>query len=100
MGIESKEAKQLADEQSPVEALFGSLRKKPQLPYPEQTEFRIFTGCLDDASAKAELEALLTRSFRCQNRLKKAGDVAVLEVSGDPGLPSSCSFLFSILEKS
>lgn len=83
MGIESREAQSLKDEESPVESLFGNLKKRAAEPiYPKETVFRVFTGCLNDEDAKLEYEALLTKSFHCQNNLKNPGDLALLTLNG------------------
>jgi hypothetical protein len=83
MGIESREVNDLANDSEPVEAFLGGRRnRKKDLPYPEETEFRVFIGCLDDDSTRERYEALLTQSFRCQNTLENPGDLAVLTIQG------------------
>lgn len=83
MGIESREAQSLKEEESPVEAMFGNLRKREiELPYPKETVFRVFTGCLNNEADRLEYEALLTKSFQCQNILKNPGDLALLTLNG------------------
>lgn len=82
MGIETKAVMELADSMGEDEAFFGRGRKRKNLPYPEETEFRFFVGCLNDDGDRLTYEALLTKSFRCQNDLKKPGDLAVLDMQG------------------
>ena len=74
MGFESKEAKEYEEV---TEALLGT-RKKSQLPYPEKSEFKVFVGCLDNKADRDMYESLLTKSYRCQNKLKNPGDLAML----------------------
>ena len=75
MGIESEGIKEESNE-----PLFGKSKKK-RLPYPEETQFKFFVGCLDDEADRLEYEQLLTKSFLCQNELKKPGDLAVLDMN-------------------
>ena len=84
MGIESKEVKTLLNEDDPVETLFGQIRDrfKTELPYPPETVFRVFVGCLNDIPSRMEYEALLTKSFHCQNNLENPGDLALLTIQG------------------
>ena len=81
MGIESTDVQKLLNEDDAPEALLGS-RSKKSLPFPENTEFRVFIGCLDDPGMRAEYEALLTKSYRCQSRLKNPGDLAMITLQG------------------
>lgn len=77
MGYESKEAIDMSkNDEGEGEALLG--RFKPKMPYPKQTEFKVFVGCLDDIVSRLEYENLLTKSYQCQNNLKKPGDLAML----------------------
>ena len=83
MGIETKAVNDLLNEEDGIEPLFGQRRKnKRALPYPEETEFRFFLGCLNDEASRLEYESILTKSFRCQNVLKDPGDLAVLDMQG------------------
>ena len=84
MGVESKEVRELFDEESPIEALLGRSgnTKKRNLPYPEGTVFKIFVGCLHDDAKRAEYEHLLTTSYNCQNILEKPGDLALITIDG------------------
>lgn len=71
MGIETKAVNDLLNEEDGIEPLFGQRRKnKRALPYPEETEFRFFLGCLNDEASRLEYESILTKSFRCQNVLE------------------------------
>ena len=100
MGIETKAVRDLMNEEDGVEPLLGRRRRdKRSLPYPEETEFRFFLGCLNDEATRLEYESILTKSFRCQNYLKNPGDLAVLDMQGtstrkastmsSQGMPSS-----------
>lgn len=83
MGIESREPQALQNEFGEEEATFGNLgRKKWKGIYPENTVFRVFTGCLNIPEEREEYERLLTKSFRCQNVLKNPGDLALLTLNG------------------
>ena len=83
MGIETKAVNDLLNEEDGIEPLFGQRRKnKRALPYPEETEFRFFLGCLNDEASRLEYESILTKSFRCQNVLKDPCDLAVLDMQG------------------
>lgn len=83
MGIENNDVKKLENEDSPIEALFGKFKKEKNIgPYPPETVFRVFTGCLSDEAVKLEYEHLLTKSFRCQNYLKEPGDLALVTLNG------------------
>lgn len=83
MGIETDAVRELQDRDDPIEALFGRMRRaKAKLPYPEGTVFKFFVGCLNDDETRERYEDLLTRSYRCQNDLKKPGDLAVLDING------------------
>ena len=83
MGIETRVVQELFDADSGDEALLGSrYGKRNLLPYPKETEFRFFIGCLNDETSRLQYEALLTQSYRCQNVLKKPGDLAVLDMQG------------------
>ena len=82
MGIESKEIQQLADDSDDAEALFGSRRRNNGKLYPDETVFRVFVGCMEDASDKLMYESLLTKSFQTNNDLRRPGDLALLEVQG------------------
>ena len=83
MGIENDDVKKLAVDDDPFEPLFGRFKKDKDLgPYPPETVFRVFTGCLSDELAKIEYEHLLTKSYRCQNVLKAPGDLALITLNG------------------
>ena len=84
MGIETKEAKQLANEIGQEEAILGAYPKKANayLPFPLEAEFRVFVGCLDDEGDRAVYEGLLTKSYRCQDRLKNPGDLSIVTLQG------------------
>ena len=83
MGIETKAVRDRMNEEDGVEPLLGQRRRdKRSLPYPEETEFRFFLGCLNDEATRLEYESILTKSFRCQNYLKNPGDLAVLDMQG------------------
>ena len=75
MGIESEGIKEESNE-----PLLGKSKKK-FLPYPENTKFKFFVGCLDNEEDRLAYEDLLTKSFVCQNVLKNPGDLAVLDIS-------------------
>ena len=85
MGAESRDlASAFAESQG--EALFGRApsgkRGGGQLPFPKETVFRVFIGCLDDPAKREEYEALLTQSYRCQAYLKNPGDLTITSISG------------------
>lgn len=84
MGVETNEVRDLQEKyDDPVEALFNSLKRKGMpVPYPKETVFRVFVGCLNDCDDRIEYEQLLTQSFRCQNVLKKPGDLAIVKLDG------------------
>lgn len=83
MGIETKAITEMLDEEGGSEALLGGRRKtRSNLPYPPETEFRFFVGCLNDEGDRLLYESLLTKSYRCQNNLKSPGDLAVLDMQG------------------
>lgn len=83
MGIESGDIKKIENEDDPFEPLFGRFKKDKNIgPYPPETVFRVFTGCLNDEADKLEYEDLLTKSFRCQNYLKNPGDLAMITLNG------------------
>lgn len=83
MGIENTDVKKLANDDDPFEPLFGKFKKDKNIgPYPPETVFRVFTGCLSDDADRLEYEQLLTKSFRCQNLLKEPGDLALVTLNG------------------
>ena len=83
MGIESKEIKELHEDEGPLESLFGNLKKgRPEPIYPAETVFRVFAGCVNNPEEREEYEHLLTKSFQCQNVLKNPGDLAILTLDG------------------
>lgn len=83
MGIENNDVKKLENDDNPIETLFGRFKKDKSIgPYPPETVFRVFTGCLTDTGDKTEYENLLTKSFRCQNVLKDPGDLAIVTLNG------------------
>ena len=91
MGIETKAVKDLMNEEDGVEPLLGQRRRdKRSLPYPEETEFRFFLGCLNDEATRLEYESILTKSFRCQNYLKnRAPSTRRASTMSSQGMPSS-----------
>ena len=82
MGIETKDVRELLDEEGPEEVLFGRKSSKKLLPYPEGTVFRVFIGCLNNDEDRLEYEQLLTKSYQCQNILEKQGDLAIITIQG------------------
>ena len=48
----------------------------------ETTVIRYFVGCLTNESNRVILEDIMTKSLRCQDQLKKLGDILVLSEQG------------------
>lgn len=81
MGAESKDTQDLIDD--PVASLFRQFRKKEiELPFPKEAEFKVFVGNLGDPLEREEYEKLLTKSYRCQSYLEKAGDLVITSIDG------------------
>lgn len=49
---------------------------------PETGEWHILFGVMSDPDVRAQAEQIMTKSFQCQGVLKKAGDLAIIENSG------------------
>lgn len=83
MGIETKDVREASAYklEEYTEALYGSRSSKKSF-YPETTEFKVFKGCVDNESDKLTYESILTKSFKCQGRLKNEGDIAIVDKTG------------------
>lgn len=80
MGSESRDIES-ALEGAALEPLFGRGRKQRPF-FPPETEYRYFTGTLDEPEEQAELERIMTASMRGQAALSKPGDVCVVSEAG------------------
>lgn len=68
------------------EPLFGAsqdrISPQSEMPFPMETVFRYYVGCLNDDVTRAEVSDLMTRSYRSQGVLKNPGDVWVISEAG------------------